>query len=250
MAKNYSFSEAVEIIAKGKDMEAIQDLGRRYPILVQKVTVVAAAAGESFVELMGFVPDYLTANKVNTGIKNAVFGGNKDADETGEDTDNEVEDDATEDYESMSGKELWAILGKAGKRGLAKSTKKADLVEACKAMDAGAGDDAEEADAEDEATENAYEGKSAMELFKECKKRGIKAAPKKPAKYYADLLVKDDDKADDADSEDDGEWDEEPKEEAKATKPAAKKAPAEKKTAKPAAKKAEEASDADDDWDI
>ena len=72
MAKNYTFSEAVAIIAAGKDMEAIQDLGRRYPILAQKVGVVATKAGEEFVELMSFMPEYLTANKVNTGIKNYV----------------------------------------------------------------------------------------------------------------------------------------------------------------------------------
>ncbi len=146
----------------------------------------------------------------------------------------------------MSGKKLWDILGKAGKRNLAKSTKKADLVEACKAMDAGEGDVEEAADDAEETTENPYEGKSAMELFKECKKRGIKAAPKKPAKFYADLLIKADaesDDADDAAESDDWDEDEAPKEE--------KKAPAKKpaqKAAKPAAKKAED--EGDDDWDI
>ena len=163
MAKNYTFSEAVAIVAAGKDMEAIQDLGRRYPILVQKVGVVATKAGAEFVELMSFMPEYLTANKVNTGIKNAVFGGEKEADESGEDT--------------------------------------------------------------DETSENPYENKSAMDLFKECKKRGIKAAPKKPAKFYADLLIKADASTDDASTDDadkaeaeSDDWDEEeaPKEEKKA----------------------------------
>lgn len=258
MAKNYTFSEAVAIVAAGKDMEAIQDLGRRYPILVQKVGVVATKAGAEFVELMSFMPEYLTANKVNTGIKNAVFGGEKEADESGEDTDEATEDstESTEstgdvDYESMSGKQLWDILGKAGKRKLAKSTKKSDLVEACKAMDAGASDDAEEADADTEEAgtpENPYEGKSAMDLFKECKKRGIKAAPKKPAKFYADMLIKADASTDDADEaeteSDDWDEDEAPKEEKKT---AAKKA--DKKAAKPA-KKVETEAEGDDNWDI
>ena len=248
MAKNYTFSEAVAIVAAGKDMEAIQDLGRRYPILVQKVGVVATKAGAEFVELMSFMPEYLTANKVNTGIKNAVFGGEKEADESGEGTD-ETTEDSTEstsdvDYESMSGKQLWDILGKAGKRKLAKSTKKSDLVEACKAMDAGTSDGADEA----ETSENPYEGKSAMDLFKECKKRGIKAASKKPAKFYADLLIKADASTDDADKAEaeSDDWDEEeaPKEEKKA--PAKK---ADKKAAKPA-KKAEVEAEGDDDWDI
>ena len=253
MAKNYTFAEAVKIINAGTDMESIADIGRRYPILLQKVTNVTAKAGEAFVDLMNFMPDYLTANKVNTAIKNAI-GGNTEAEDTDSDADETADTEATEDAatdapvwnESMSAKQLWDILGKAGKRKLAKSTKKADLVEACKQAFGGAAE-ADEAEDEEDATEaNPYEGKSAMELFKECKKRGIKAAPKKPAKYYADLLVKADAEAENTESESD-DWDEdEATEEApakKETKKAEKKAPAKK-----AAKK-EEADD-DDDWDI
>lgn len=257
MAKNYTFNEAVSIIAEGKNLEAITDIGRRYPVLAHKVAVVAAKAGEEFVDLMGYMPDYLTANKVNTAIKAGIT--ETDTDEDADDAE-ATETEATEteaasedagdvDYESMSGKQLWDILGKAGKRKLAKSTKKSDLVEACKAMDAGASDDAEEADAEEaETSENPYEGKSAMDLFKECKKRGIKAAPKKPAKFYADLLIKADASTDDADEaeaeSDDWDEDEASKEEKKA--PAKK---ADKKAAKPA-KKAEAEAEGDDDWDI
>ena len=204
MAKNYTYAEAVAIIAEGKDLEAIIDLGRRYPALVQKTTVVATKAGQDFVELMSFMPEYLTANKVNTGIKKAIVGG-EDAgtEETAEDS-NEV------DYDSMNAKQLWDILGKAGKRKLAKSTKKADLIEACKqAFGAATKVEVEDAKAKDDATEvNPYEGKSAMELFKECKARKIKAASKKPAKYYVDLLVKDDAaKATEVESDDDDDWD-------------------------------------------
>ena len=64
MAKNYTFNEAVKIIAKGTDLEAITDIGRRYPVLAHKIAVVTAKAGEEFVDLMGYMPDYLTANKV------------------------------------------------------------------------------------------------------------------------------------------------------------------------------------------
>ena len=211
MAKNYTFNEAVKIIAKGTDLEAITDIGRRYPVLAHKIAVVAAKAGEEFVDLMGYMPDYLTANKVNTAIKNSIA--ESSADEDTEDAETEVTtEDATDGgvewNENMTGKQLWEILGKAGKRKLAKSTKKADLIEACKQAFGGASEDTED---EDEATEseNAYEGKSAMELFKECKARKIKAAPKKPAKYYVDLLVKDDAaKAAEAESDDDDDdWD-------------------------------------------
>ena len=261
MAKNYTFNEAVKIIAKGTDLEAITDIGRRYPVLAHKIAVVTAKAGEEFVDLMGYMPDYLTANKVNTAIKAGITESGSD-DEDAEDTEAEAAtEDAGEDAteataqwdESMSAKQLWDILGKAGKRKLAKSTKKADLVEACKqAFGAATEAEAEDAEAEDDATEaNPYEGKSAMELFKECKARKIKAAPKKPAKFYADLLIKDDAaKAEtteaESDDEDWGEPDENPKKE---DKKAAPKASAKGGKAK-AAKKAEAESEDDEDWDI
>ena len=255
MAKNYTFNEAVKIIAKGTDLEAITDIGRRYPVLAHKIAVVTAKAGEEFVDLMGYMPDYLTANKVNTAIKAGIAESGSDEDDEDTEAEATTEDageDATEATaqwdESMSAKQLWDILGKAGKRKLAKSTKKADLVEACKQAFGAA----TEAEAEDDATEaNPYEGKSAMELFKECKARKIKAAPKKPAKFYANLLIKDDAakaEATEAESDDEDWGDEEAeapkKEEKKAAKPAAKGSKAK------ATKKAEAESEDDDDWDI
>lgn len=257
MAKNYTFNEAVKIIAKGTDLEAITDIGRRYPVLAHKIAVVTAKAGEEFVDLMGYMPDYLTANKVNTAIKAGITesGSDEDAEDTeAEATTEDAGEDATEATaqwdESMSAKQLWDILGKVGKRKLAKSTKKADLIEACKQA-FGAATEAE-AEAED-AEANPYEGKSAMELFKECKARKIKAAPKKPAKFYADLLIKDDAakaEATEAESEEDDDWgDEEAEAPKKEDKKAAPKASAKGGKAK-AAKKAEAESEDDEDWDI
>ena len=263
MAKNYTIKEAVEIIVEGKDLESIADLGRRYPVLTAKIAAIGAIAGDKFVDLMGYMPDYLTANKVNTAIKAGITESGSD-DEDAEDTEAEATtEDAGEDAteataqwdESMSAKQLWDILGKAGKRKLAKSTKKADLVEACKqAFGAATEAEAEDAEAEDDATEaNPYEGKSAMELFKECKARKIKAAPKKPAKFYADLLIKDDAakaEATEAESEEDDDWgDEEAEAPKKEDKKAAPKASAKGGKAK-AAKKAEAESEDDEDWDI
>lgn len=247
MAKNYSISEAVEIIAKGQDMESIADIGRRYPVMAYKIAVVAAKAGEEFVDFMSFMPDYLSANKVNAAIKKAVEGGETESDE---DADKAETAEATEDEgakvewnENMSAKQLWDILGKAGKRKEAKSTKKADLIEACKnVFGTSADEDADETD-EAETAENPYDGKSAVDLFKECKKRGIKVPAKKTAKFYADLLVKDDAKATEADADD--KWDDE--DEAKEETPKEeKKAP----TKKPAKKAATKDEDEDDDWDI
>ena len=149
-----------------------------------------------------------------------------------------------------------ALYQELKKRGLTKGrkfSKKADMIEALEQYEANGGAAPEEVDdaaeAEEEAAEatDAYEGKSAMELFKECKKRGIKVAPKKPAKFYADLLVKNDAENAEADEAEDDDWDDEPKAEAKEPKKPEKK-PAKKAEKKPA-KKAE-AEDEDDDWDI
>lgn len=203
MAKNYTIKEATEIIKAGTDFEAITDIGRRYPVLAHKLAVLTAKAGDEVVDLMSYMPEYLSANKVNSAIKKSIEGGASDDD--AEDDAAEVEDDTAEDAgsaewnENMSAKQLWEILGKAGKRKLAKSTKKADLVEACKQAFGTAAEDEVEDDTEDVTEEaGAYDGKSAMELFKECKKRGIKASAKKPAKFYADLLTKNDAESGDA----------------------------------------------------
>lgn len=242
MAKNYTIKEATEIIKAGTDFEAITDIGCRYPVLAHKLAVLTAKAGDEVVDLMSYMPEYLSANKVNSAIKKSIEGGASDDD---------AEDAGSAEWnENMSAKQLWEILGKAGKRKLAKSTKKADLVEACKQAFGAAAEDEVEDDAEDATEEaGAYDGKSAMELFKECKKRGIKVPAKKPAKFYADLLTKNDAESGDAGDEGD-DWDEDNAEDKEETKPAKKsaekKAPA--KSGKKAAKKEEDSDE--DDWDI
>lgn len=248
MAKNYTFSEAVELIAKG-DMEAIQDIGRRFPILAVKVATVSALAGESFIDLASYMPDYLTANKVNRGMRDALAE-IEESDNDEEDNDDveetkttkskaktKVEEAEEVDYNKMTAKELWDILGEAGKRNTAKSKKKADLVAAVEAMNSV--DEVEEGDVDEEETDNPYEGKSAMDLFKECKKRGIKAAAKKPAKFYVDLLLK-------ADAEDEGAEDEWESDDWDTEEETPKKKPA----AEAKAKKEVVEEDEDDDWDI
>ena len=248
MARNYSMKEAVAIIAEGKDFESIMDIGRRYPILMNMVTKVAAKAGDDFVELMNHLPDHVTANKVNTSMKNLIEEG--ETDEVEEDEPDAAEEkpakkekEAGDDYESMTGKELYELLGKAGKRKDCKEKmgglKKDDILAYIKKYGL-EDDDVEEVEEENDG--NPYEGKSAMDLFKECKKRGIKAAPKKPAKFYADMLIKDDEKA--AELEDDGDdWGEEEAVEEKPTKK-------EKKEKKSKKEEVEEDADEDDDWDI
>ena len=253
MAKNYTFNEAVKIIAKGTDLEAITDIGRRYPVLAHKIAVVTAKAGEEFVDLMGYMPDYLTANKVNTAIKAGITESGSD-DEDAEDaeaeaTTEDASEDATEvndDYDSMNANEIWKLMCERGLDKTVKSKKKGDRIAALREYDKNGGNT--DSDSEDVEPENAYEGKSAMELFKECKARKINVVPKKPAKFYADLLIKDDAakaEATEAESEEDDNWGND--EEAETPKKA--KATVKDGKAK-AAKKVETVPTDDDDWDI
>lgn len=250
MAINYTFAQAVRIIAENKDQEAIIDIGRRFPLLMNRVSALVALAGTHFVEFAESMPEYLTALKVNNAMKAT---GDEDTGAEDADTGKAAEDDGEDaakggsDYDSMSGKELLALVRerKLTKK-LPKPFKKVDMVKVLKEADADAGD--EEAEAEDDGeAANPYEGMGAVELFKECKKRGLKVVPKKPAKYYIDLLTKDDA----ANASDDGEddWGDEEAEE-ETSKPAAKAQPkkpaAKAATKKPAAKEADD----DEDWDI
>lgn len=296
MAKNYTIAEAVQIIAENGDNEALMDLGKRYPLLTQKIARVAVKAGEDFVDLMSFMPEYLSANKVNSAIKKMLDEA-PDADEDAEDdgdedeaeekpakkagkkapakkakkaVDDEEDDDVEEggsyDYDSMNNAKMYKLLGELGKRKDCKE-KFGDLshdsmLKYLKKY--GPKSDATgEADDEDDAEESGdeYDGKSAVELYKLCKQRKIKAEQKKPAKYYIGLLKKADEEAaaeaEADDAEGDEEWDDDEEE---APKKSAKKAPAKKAPAKgkKAAKKAEpeeadddaDADDDDDEWEI
>ena len=198
MARNYTLSEAVDIIVKGTDMDAITDIGRRFPVLAVKIAGLAAVAGEQFNDFASYIPEHVSANKVNGMIKKAI----------GEDSG----DDEGADEEAA----------KKAEKPAAKKKKT-------------------EEDADDEAGEVDYSSMTAPELFKECKKRGIKAELKKPAKYYIGLLKKADEEA----AEDSDDWGEE-EEEKPAKKPAK---AADKKPAKKETKKAAD-EDEDEDWDI
>lgn len=269
MAKNWTMAEAVVAIANN-DGEAILDIGKRYPLLANYVAKAVAGDGKAVVALFESIPEYLTANKVQTALKNALGEVSEVEDEEEvaeekpakpakkaekkaapkkEETEEADDEEATDDYEAINGSKLYEMCKERGILSKCKTKKKADLIAALREDDVNGGSDVEEDEADEEATE--YDGMSAQELFKECKKRGIKAELKKPVKYYIDLLVADDNREEDADEEDDWEDEEEtpaPKKSAKkAEKPAAKKE-AEKKPAKKAAKVEEE--DEDDDWDI
>lgn len=294
MAKNYTIAEAVQIIAENGDNEALIDLGKRYPLLTQKIARVAVKAGEDFIDLMSFMPEYLSANKVNSAIKKMLDeapdtdddveddGDEEEAEEkpakkaakkapakkakksADDEEDDDVEEGGSYDYDSMNNAKMYKLLGELGKRKDCKE-KFGDLSHDSMLKylkkygpKSDATGEADDEDVEDD-TDDGYEGKSAVELYKLCKQRKIKAEQKKPANYYIGLLKKADEEAateaEVDDAEEDEEWDDDEEE---APKKSAKKAPAKKEKAAPAngkkaAKKAEpeEADDDDDEeWEI
>ena len=178
MAQSYTLGEAAKILAEGKDFEAVGDLHRRFPIFTHKLMNAMSGDKDAVVEFMSYIPDYVNPRKVEKVIT--------------ADPVEQPEEDAETEPEPQPDKEKTTPK----KRRARKADEEAESES--------------EAEADEEQNDGKYAGKNAMELFKECKKRGVKAAPKKPVKYYIELLEKDDAavEADTADSnDDDDDWD-------------------------------------------
>lgn len=206
MAVNYSFGKAVEVIAKGEDIEAIQDIGKRFPVLTCYVSKIVAKAGEDFVVFASKLPEHLTALKVNSALKAGVVAADAETETT--------EDEAPETKSEAEQKPTKGRRGRPKKNAEEKPEEPSDDV----------------TDPVD-----GYKAMTAMELFKECKKRGIKTEPKQKVSVYIKLLEADDAKQNASEDEDDdwgGDEDEKP---SKPSKPSKTKKPVE---------------DDDDDWDI
>ena len=171
MAVNYTFAQAVNVLKDMDDLEAVQDITRRFPIASIISSKVVATAGDDFIKLLDVMPEYLTMRKVESGFKHLVDNGGADG---ADDVDAEAEDEPE------------------------KPARKAKAEEPAEEPE-------DDGDGE-------YAGKNAMELFKICKSRKLKAQPKKPAKYYIDILEKDDaakteEPAADDTEDDDDDWD-------------------------------------------
>ena len=263
MATNYTFAQAVNAFAKADDVNLMVELGRRYPVLVAKVCKLVAIAGDEFVSFANAMPEHMTANKLNRAMLESTAGtADAEVEATEDEADDEVEDSGSADLATKTTKELYAMCIKKGLKvskygkpksyyidalnGAGESDEDGDVEQVeekpAKKATKKATKKAEEVDedVEDEEAENSYEGKPATELFKECKKRGIKAVPKKPAKYYVDLLTKADAESEESDGDD---WEDEEEQEKPAPKKSGTKKPAKK--AEP-----EDEDDDDDDWDI
>lgn len=220
MATNYTFSEVVAIIKEGKDSAAIADIGKRFPLLAVKLAKATSGDVDAMVEVCGYIPAKVSANKVNMAIK-AALG---DAEESEETEDEEVEAEVPEEVEEEKPK-----AKRAGKKAAPKKEEKTE--------------EPDEEDDEEEA--DPYDGKDAVELYKMCKSRGIAVKPRRTAKFYADALRKADVAAADEEEDDVEEELPKPTKKAKSAKTAK---TAKTKKAKP--EPVEEDEEDDEDWDI
>ena len=109
MAKNYTLREAIEVLHKGTDLEAIMDITKRYPFVTVKASKLLALAGVEFEEFVKYLPEHTTANKFNTAVK-------KNLEESGIDEDEieDVEDDSDEDLMNLPAKKLFKMCVDAG----------------------------------------------------------------------------------------------------------------------------------------
>ncbi len=183
MAQSYTLGEAAKILAEGTDFEAVGDLHRRFPIFTHKLMNAMSGDKDAVVEFVSYIPDYVNPRKVEKVITA------EPVEQPEEDTETEVESEPQVEEEKPAPKKRRTRKVKEEAKPEVESEPEAET---------------------DEEQDGKYAGKNAMELFKECKKRGIKAAPKKPVKYYIELLEKDDAvvEADTADSnDDDDDWD-------------------------------------------
>lgn len=194
MAKNWMLAEAYkEIVAGNKD--AIADIGGRFPIATTALGMIGENVGASMV--FGAL-DFVTVRKVEAVLKENV---------------KPIEDDPKPE---KAEKKAEADDKPKGKRGRKPKQKVEEEKPAKEPMNK-----PEEADEPD------YASMGEVELFKVCKAKGLKPAPKQDKQYYLDLLnpveadedsdddwedetsdpVKEAEKDDDASDEDDDDWD-------------------------------------------
>lgn len=101
MATNWTLSQALVKITEGTDKAAIQDIGRRFPLTAVALAEIGQNAGA--VKIIGAVPSYITARKIESVLKDGVE----------QDSDVDVED--AEDEEETPKKEAKKPAKKAAK---------------------------------------------------------------------------------------------------------------------------------------
>lgn len=85
MATNWTLSQALVKITEGTDKAAIQDIGRRFPLTAVALAEIGQNAGA--VKIIGAVPSYITARKIESVLKDGV---EQDSDVDVEDVEDEA----------------------------------------------------------------------------------------------------------------------------------------------------------------
>ena len=229
MAKNWTAYEAAKEIIEGKNKENICEIGSRYPMLTREVAV----AGDKILVILKALPK-VTARVLETGLKDGVEM--NEPEETEEETKESETEEEDFDYTDMTAANLYKMCCARGISSKCKSRKKDALIEILEKFDRSELDEEEpkketkkakatskkstkkaepveeeeddDWDTEDDEEKDPYEGKTAMELFKMCKERGIKAKTKMKADAYVKLLKAADaeSEAEEAEDDEDDDW--------------------------------------------
>lgn len=229
MAKNWTAYEAAKEIIEGKNKENICEIGSRYPMLTREVAV----AGDKILVILKALPK-VTARVLETGLKDGVEMNEPETEEETKEAETEAEEEDF-DYTDMTAANLYKMCCARGISSKCKSRKKDALIELLEKFDRGELDEEEpkketkkakatskkqakkeepvededdDWDTEDDEEKDPYEGKTAMELFKMCKERGIKAKTKMKADAYVKLLKAADaeSEAEEAEDDEDDDW--------------------------------------------
>ena len=206
MSTNYSLKVARNAI-QSNNKEMILECGKRFPLTSNILTRIGS--NEALDELFNALPEHITMKKIESVLKEGVVITTKD-----DEVESEAEVPETEagedDGDSEGTPKKMSKEEKARKRKEARAAKR-------KAAKEGSKDETKEEepmnkpeepaeDAKEDSDEEDYSKMSAVELFKLCKKKGIKAEPKQKAEVYIKLLNSQDEESSDDEDEDD-DWD-------------------------------------------
>lgn len=221
--KKVTVYEVAQVIFSN-ETEAIANVGSKYPVLARTVAMIndkylldllaamnvpAEEVEKKLRETFDGVEEEQEEKKEHVKKTEKKVSAKKESKKEAEEQEDEEE---TDDYESMTVKDLYDLCCKRGVSSKCKNRQKKTLIEVLRANEAGTQEpEIEEDEWEEEAEDkNPYDGKTAKELYKMCCDRGIKTKPKQTAAVYAELLMKDDAKKEEPeveeDEDDDDDW--------------------------------------------
>lgn len=191
MAKTWTVTEAYNAI-KTNDKEGISDFGKRFPLAT--TALAKSGVNDGMDMLMGGMPERVTMRILEMQLKDGVTVSDDDDDDATEEVAEEKPVKAEKKEKVAKAEKAEKTEKKAEKP--KKAAKKAEPVEE--------DDEEDEAPADDTPD---YKSMGAVDLFKLCKKRGIKVEPKQKASVYIKALEAADNDSDDEDADEGDDWD-------------------------------------------